>query len=110
MREIDKNNINSLNFKGIQKASNDGTVNPEAPAAKNAETKEIKDLANMPAASLGKSQVASDSVDGDMKFFTKNPALVAELNAAIDKYAQTHTEEETAKMIEKMHQEFVGKK
>ena len=110
MREIDKNNINSVNFKGIQKASNDGNVTPEAPAAQNSETKEIKDLSNMPAASLGKSQVASDSIDSDMKFFTKNPELVAELNAAIDKFAQNHTEEETVKMIEKMHQEFVGKK
>ena len=43
MREIDNNSINSLNFKGIQKASNDGVVNPESPAVP-AETKEIKDL------------------------------------------------------------------
>lgn len=110
MREIDKNNINSLNFKGIQKASNDGTVNQDNKTIQNSEAKEIKDLANMPAASLGKSQIASDSIDSDIKFFTKNPALVAELNAAIDKYAKTHTEEETAKMIEKVHQEFIGKK
>ena len=110
MREIDNSNINSLNFKGIQKASNDTAVNSEVQNVQNSETKEIKDLANMPAASLGKSQIASDSVDSDMKFFAKNPELVAELNAAIDKFAETHTEEETVKLIEKMHQEFVGKK
>lgn len=110
MREIDHNNINSLNFKGIQKTSNDGTVQPEAPQPAPAEQKEIKDLANMPAASLGKSQVASDSVEGDMKFLEKNPELVAKLNQVIDEYAANHSEEETLAMIEKMHQEFVVKK
>ena len=110
MREIDNNKLNSLNFKGIQKASNDGQPTPETPAVP-AEDKEIKDLANMPAATLGKSQVtASDSIENDLKFLEKNPKLAAELNAAIDKYAQTHSEEDTLKMIEKMHQEFVAKK
>ncbi len=110
MREIDNKNINSLNFKGIQKASNDGQPAPEVPAAP-VEEKEIKDLANMPAATLGKSQVtASDSIENDLKFMEKNPELTIELNAAIDRYAQTHGEEETLKMIEKMHQEFVSKK
>ena len=71
--------------------------------------KEIKDLSNMPAASLGKSQVASDSLESDMKFLEKNPGLVEGLNKAIDNYAQTHSEEETLQMIEKMHQEFVKK-
>ena len=107
MREIDKKNINSLNFKGIQKASNDGQA-PETPAVP-VEEKEIKDLSNMPAASLGKSQVASDSLESDMKFLEKNPGLVEGLNKAIDNYAQTHSEEETLQMIEKMHQEFVKK-
>jgi len=108
MREIDNNKLNSLNFKGIQKPSE---VQPaqEAPVPA-PDTKEIKDLANMPAASLGKSQVASDSLESDMKFLEKNPALAAELNDAIDRYAQTHGEEDTMKMIEKVHQEFVVKK
>ena len=107
MREIDNKNINSLNFKGIQKASNDGQA-PETPAVP-VEEKEIKDLSNMPAASLGKSQVASDSLESDMKFLEKNPGLVEGLKKAIDNYAQTHSEEETLQMIEKMHQEFVKK-
>lgn len=107
MREIDNKNINSLNFKGIQKASNDGQA-PETPAVP-VEEKEIKDLSNMPAASLGKSQVASDSLESDMKFLEKNPGLVEGLNKAIDNYAQNHSEEETLQMIEKMHQEFVKK-
>ena len=38
-----------------------------------------------------------------------NPGLVEGLNKAIDNYAQTHSEEETLQMIEKMHQEFVKK-
>lgn len=107
MREIDNKNINSLNFKGIQKASNDGQAS-EVPAVP-VEEKEIKDLSNMPAASLGKSQVASDSLESDMKFLEKNPGLVEELNKAIDSYAQTHSEEETLQMIEKTYQEFVKK-
>lgn len=107
MREIDNKNINSLNFKGIQRTSNDGQA-PETPAVP-VEEKEIKDLSNMPAASLGKSQVASDSLESDMKFLEKNPGLVEGLNKAIDNYAQNHSEEETLQMIEKMHQEFVKK-
>ena len=110
MREIDYNNINKLNFKGIQKASNDAMVQPEAQQPAPAEQKEIKDLANMPAASLGKSQVASDSIEGDLKFLEKNPELVAKLTQVIDEYATNHSEEETLQMIEKMHQEFVAKK
>lgn len=109
MREIDHNNISKLNFKGIQKASNDGAVQPESPVAPT-EQKEIKDLANMPAASLGKSQVASDSIEGDLKFLEKNPELVAGLNKVIDEYAEKHSEEETLQLIEKIHQEFAVKK
>jgi hypothetical protein len=109
MREIDNNKMNSVNFKGIQKPVNDAQVPAETPAVQQ-ETKEIKDLANMPAASLGKSQVASDSLDSDMKFLEKKPELVEELNNVIDKYAETHSEEDTMKMIEKIHQEFVAKK
>lgn len=109
MREIDNKNINSLNFKGIQKASNDGNL-PLEPQPAAAENFEIQDLSKMPAASIGKSQVASDSVENDLKFLEKNPQLVEQLNKAIDNYALTHSEEDTIKMIEKMHQEFVVKK
>lgn len=52
MREID-NKLNSVNFKGIQKPSVEEVTTPEVAPASNAETKEIKDLANMPAAALG---------------------------------------------------------
>lgn len=108
MIEID-NKINSLNFKGIQKPAAEDPQLQESLQAQS-ETKEIKDLGNMPAAALGKSQVASDSLESDMKFFEKNPQLAKELNDAIDKYAETHTEEETLKLLEKTHQEFVSKK
>ena len=108
MREID-NNINSVNFKGIQKPVQPETVQEETPVSPT-ESKEIKDLANVPEASLGKSQVSSDSIENDLKFLEKNPKLAQELNRAIDNYAKTHTEDETLKMIEKVHQEFVAKK
>lgn len=109
MREIE-NNLNNVNFKGIQAAKpiTEETANVETPAAP-VEQKEIKDLKNMPAAELGKSQVASDSIETDLKFLQKHPQLVAELNEAMDKYAQNHSEEETLQMFEKMHQEFATK-
>lgn len=109
MREIDNNNINSLNFKSFQKPSDENPPLQEVTAAAS-EEREIKDLSNMPAALLGKSQIDSDSIENDMKFLEKNPKLAQELNDAIDKYAQTHSEEDTLKMLEKMHQEFVAKK
>ena len=63
----------------------------------------------MPAATLGQSQIAHDSVEADLKFLEKHPKLVQELNNAIDNYAQTHTEEETLKLLEATHQEFATK-
>ena len=109
MREIE-NNLNNVNFKGIpQKPIVEESVSKaEVPVAPN-EQKEISDLKNMPAAELGKSQVASDSIETDLKFLQKHPQLVAELNEAMDKYAQNHSEEETLQMFEKMHQEFATK-
>lgn len=108
MREIDNNKISSVNYQGIQKPLQEESVVEAAPQPK--ETKEISDLSAMPAASLGKSQVSSDSIEGDMKFLEKNPALAKAITQAIDKYAQSHTEDETLQMIEKAHQEFVVKK
>lgn len=110
MREIDNKNINSVNFKGIQKAQNE--VPQEAqPIQQPQDTKEmdIKDLGKIPAASLGQSQIATDSIENDLKFLEKNPQLAKELMVAIDKYAENHTQEETLAMLEKTHQEFISK-
>lgn len=109
MREIE-NNLNNVNFKGIpsKPAAEDVTAKVEVSVAPT-EQREIKDLKNMPAAELGKSQVASDSIETDLKFLQKHPHLVEELNNAIDRYAQNHSEEETLQMFEKMHREFVSK-
>lgn len=109
MREIE-NNLNNVNFKGIpaKPVAEETTPKTEAPVV-NTEQKEITDLKNMPAAELGRSQIASDSVETDLKFMEKHPQLVAQLNDALDNYAKTHTEEETLQMFEKMHQEFVTK-
>lgn len=109
MREIE-NNLNNVNFKGIpaKPVAEETAPKAEVPIAPT-EQKEIKDLKNMPAAELGKSQIASDSVETDLKFMEKHPQLVAQLNAALDNYAKTHTEEETLQMFEKMHQEFATK-
>lgn len=109
MREID-NNINNVNFKGIQKPAIEETVVEEASAPLSSESKEINDLSSMPAATLGKSQISSDSLESDIKFLERKPKLAEELNRAIDNYAANHSEEETLKMIEKIHQEFVAKK
>ncbi|MBQ8459828.1 hypothetical protein IJ541_06970 [bacterium] len=108
MREID-NQINNLNIKGIQRPVSEEPAVQEVPQVQ-PETREITDLAGMPSASLGKSQISSDSIESDMKFMEKNPGVAAALTQAIDKYAQTHTEDETLQLIEKAHQEFVAKK
>lgn len=109
MREID-NNVANVNFKSIQQVpAVDDNSSKNEPTAVPTEQKEIKDLKNMPAAELGKSQVASDSLETDLKFMEKHPELVKELNQAIDNYAKSHTEEETLKLLEKTHQEFVVK-
>ena len=107
MREIE-NNLNNVNFKGIPQKPITEDVKTDVPVAQ-PEQKEINDLKNMPAAELGKSQVASDSVETDLKFLQKHPQLVAELNEAMDRYAQNHSEEETLQLFEKMHQEFATK-
>ena len=108
MREIE-NNLNNVNFKGIQAKPAAEDMPKAEIAVTPSEQKEINDLNNMPAAELGKSQIASDSVESDLKFLQKHPQLVAELNEALDKYAQNHTEEETMQLFEKMHQEFAAK-
>ena len=110
MREINNQNMNSVNFKGIQKVPAEVQVPAEAAASESNSAMDIKDLGNIPAASLGKTLIASDSLESDMKFLEKKFALAAELNDVIDNFAQNHSEEETLQMIEKMHQEFVAKK
>ncbi len=109
MREIDNNKPNStVNFQGIQKPAQEEAA---AEATKvTQETRELNDWSAMPAASLGQSQVTADSIGSDMKFLEKNPAVAEAIMQAVDKYAQTHTEAETLQMLEKAHQEFVGKK
>ena len=81
MREIE-NNLNNVNFKGI----------PQMPAVEETSAK-----ADAPVAPV------------EQKEIQKHPQLVAELNEAMDKYAQNHSEEETLQMFEKMHQEFATK-
>lgn len=109
MREIE-NNLNNVNFKNIQpKPMTEDTAPKAEVSVAPTEQKEIKDLKNMPAAELGKSQVASDSVETDLKFMEKHPELVAQLNKVVDEYSKTHSEEETLQMFEKMHQEFATK-
>ena len=110
MREIE-NKLNSVNFKGIQKPAAEETVQVQPQAAPIPEQRQIEDLKHMPAASLGKSQVAaSDSIENDMKTFTKHPELAQKINEVIEEYAKTHTEEETLKFMDTAIQEFFAKK
>ena len=111
MREIE-NNLNNVNFKGIQKPVSEETAQTPAPVPAPAqEAKQIDDLKNMPAESLGKSQVAvSDSIENDMKNFTKHPEVAQKLNEVIEEYAKTHSEEETLKFMDTAIQEFFSKK
>ena len=110
MREIDNTNVNGLNYsKSIQKSTNEGAIAPETPAIPQ-ETKEIKDLAKMPAASLGRSQISSDSTESDMMFLLKNPNDVALMNKIIDKYQENHSYEEATQLIDAYKNEFPTKK
>ena len=109
MREIDNKNINGVNYKGIQKPAIDGAVQPEAPVVQ-PEAKEINDQTKMPAASLGRSQISSDSTENDMMFLLKNPEEVAQLNMIFDKYQQNHTYEEATLLMDAYKREFLSKK
>ena len=64
----------------------------------------------MPAASLGRSQISSDSTENDMMFLLKNPEEVAQLNMIFDKYQQNHTYEEATLLIDAYKREFLSKK
>lgn len=110
MREIE-NNLNNVQFKGIQKPQTGENV-PSEPSANAAfePHKQIDDLSMLPEASLGKSQVPQRTlkrqIEADMKTFEKKPNLVAEVDKAIENYAKTHTEEETLQYIETAINEF----
>lgn len=108
MREIDNKNLNSLSFTSIQKLPKEDTAK-EVPVTDVAEHVESSDLSKLPAASLGKSQVAADNIEADMAVLEKNPGIVKTLNAVVDDYASRHSENETIKMIEALHQEFTSR-
>lgn len=100
MREID-NNRNSVNFKGIpQKPVPEETVQIPTPAETSQEKKEINDLSKMPAAFLGKSQVACDSTEADMQFLMKNIDKVEKMNNYFDAYADKYGYEKAAQMLD----------
>lgn len=99
MREID-NNLNNVNFKGISKRPiNEEPTQPQ-PTPAPAQEKEIKDLANMPAAFLGKSQIASDSTETDMQLFIKNPEKIEKVNDLFDAYAEKFGYDEAVRMLD----------
>ena len=109
MREIN-NNFNNLNFKGIQKASETQPTQPEAPVA-NQNDGDLKKLSNLPAATLGQTQVTTDSVEGDMKFLLSNPEEAQVLLGAFDNYvAKGHTYEEATQLMEAHKKEFMATK
>lgn len=113
MREIDNNMPTGVNFKGgiqpvPQKDENQNSQ--QQTFSQPEEGKEINDLSNMPAASLGKSQVSVDNINSDIAEFEKNPELTQKLNDIIDEYSKTHTQEQTLKFMDATIQEFYSKK
>lgn len=106
MREIDNNVNNVKKIPDIQKPSvEEPAVQPEATPVSN-DSKEIKDLKNMPEATLGKSQVSSDSVDSDMQFLMKHPEEVEQLNKIFDKFQENHSYEEATQLMDAYRKEF----
>jgi hypothetical protein len=109
MREIDKN-MNSLNFKGVQKPFAEEPVVSQPQPAPSTEVSEnqINDLKNMPAP--GQSQINKDNIDNDMNILLKNPDQVAQLNMIFDKFQENHTYEESAQLMDAYKQEFLSGK
>jgi excinuclease UvrABC helicase subunit UvrB len=101
MREID-NNLKGVNFQGItHKAVTEESSQPQTPAPTQ-EAKQIDDLSKMPAAFLGKSQVANNSTEADMQFLMKNYEKVEKLNEQFDAYAQKFGYEKAAQMLDEL--------
>ena len=109
MREIDKN-MNSLNFKGVQKPAADEPVvsQPQAQPISEISDKEINDLKNMPA--LGQSQIQKDNLDKDMEFLLKHPEQASQLNMSFEKFLENHTYEEATQLVDAYKHEFLAKK
>ncbi len=108
MREID-NNLNNIKVPEIQKPAVEEPVVQAEPATTAEETKEIKDLKNMPEAALGKSQITTDSMDKDLQFLMKHPEEVEQLNAIFDKFQENHTYEEATQLLDAYKKEFAVK-
>ncbi len=87
MREINNTPANGINQVPQVKKAETPAVQQDVNADKN--QKEIKDLANNPAESLGRSQVAnSDNLEQDLKLFVENasdPEKLKKVNDAIEK-------------------------
>src|SRR5574344_594620 len=109
MREIE-NNINNMNIKGIQKPAIENAPTEEIADTKPESSKEIKDLKDMPAASLGKSQISKDSVEKDMQLLLKNPAQVSQFNMIFDTFQENHTYEEATQLMDAYRNVFMVKK
>lgn len=113
MREIEKVNNGNVN-QPIQPTKVD-TTTKEIPAEEKAPKKEIKDLGNMPAESLGRSQVSKDNIENDVKVMQENPKTVEEANKFFDmaekvlkKNGSEHPAEEAALLTDAYKKEFLS--
>ena len=109
MREID-NNINQAQFQNLQKVQATAPTEEVSATAPVVEQKEINDLSSMPSASLGKSQISTDSTEADMQLFMKYPEQVEQMNAIFDKFKENHSYEEATQLLDAYRNEFVAKK
>lgn len=77
--------------------------------------KEINDLANMPSEILGRSQVAKDDLEHDIKIMIENPEQVEKANKFYDmaesvlkENGSEHPAEEAAVLTEAFRKEFLS--
>lgn len=117
MREIDKVNNGIQPIQPAKVDSSKENLKDENVVAENAEPKkEIKDLGNTPAETLGRSQVAADNIENDLKVMKENPKMVEDANKFFDmaekvlkKNGAEHPAEEAALLTDAYKKEFLTK-
>jgi hypothetical protein len=114
---VDK--INSgLNQQPVKPANIENTneLKEEQLIAQESESpKEITDLANMPSEVLGRSQIAKDDIEHDMKIMIENPDMVEKANKfyemaenVLKQSGSEHPAEEAAILTEAFRKEFLS--
>src|SRR5574344_1151086 len=85
MREVDKVNNGSVNqpLQPVKAEASKDNLKENSPISEDSKN-EIKDLGNTPSEALGRSQVAKDNIENDIKIMQDNPEIVEKANRFFD--------------------------